>query len=653
MRIRYGRWTGTQDPLGQGVTADEVLAEVGDELLEGADPAEALRQLQRRGLSQRGRGLDELRRRVEQARRREAQRMGLAGPMREAEEALGEIVDRESTAVAFSAEEERAAVQRAHLDALPDDVAGRISHLEEHDWQDAQAEQDFRDLVDGLRQDVAEATFGQLASALGQMGPEDVARMRDLLADLNAMIAKRERGEDIDEDFAAFKERYGDVLPGDPETLDELLADLAQRMAAMRSLMAGMSDEQRQQLAEMSEELLGDEDLAFQANELQRALQSQFPGLDWDVGPPGTMPVGPETGSLARHVDWVEHLKELEDLASQLGQRYPGADLEDIDEELLRRVVGEEAVADVQALREIERVLEESGAAERHRGSLELTPRGVRLLGERSLERIFSRTVEGEVGSHRAPSAGGDGEPTGTTRQLRFGDPFRLDVTETVKNAVLRRAGEGVAPHEGVRLHPDDFAFAEAERRVRAVTVLLLDMSFSMPLRGNWLPAKRVAVALQSLIEGRYPEDRFFVVGFSDYARRLEARDLLVSGWERVYGTNMQHAFMIARRLLGRHAGSECQVIMITDGEPTAHLEGGQAFFAWPPERETLRRTLEEGTRLARTGATMNVFLLDHDLGAAQFVEHLVTTIGGRIFYPDLEDLGRMVVRDFLRHRHA
>jgi uncharacterized protein with von Willebrand factor type A (vWA) domain len=314
--------------------------------------------------------------------------------------------------------------------------------------------------------------------------------------------------------------------------------------------------------------------------------------------------------------------------------------------------VGDDAVRDLRALQQIERALEQAGAARRTGGRLELTPRGIRKLGERSLARIYERAMTGQLGSHRVAGAGGDGELTGSTRPFRFGDPFRLDVPRTLYNAITRTAGEP-RTQPGVRLSPDDLELAEAERKVRAATVLLLDMSFSMPLRGNWVPAKRVALALHALISSKFPEDRFYVVGFSDYARRLQPRDLLQTGWERVYGTNMQHAFQLARRLLNAHPGAEQQVIMVTDGEPTAHLEGDQPWFAWPPEPKTLRLTMAEAARLARTGATLNVFLLDHDPGAAAFIERMVRAYGGRIFYPDLADLGNLVVRDFLNRRAA
>ena len=658
MRIRYGRWSGTQDPFGPDVSADAVLEELSEELLAGYAPDEALRRLLGRGMHGRMSGLRDLRRRVEEARRRELSRMGLEGPLRDVEERLGHILDLERTALEFADDADAAAAKQTALDDLPPDAAGKIGALQGYDWEDAGARAEFSGLLEELRRDIAEATFGRLAGAMGSMTPEDLGRLRDFLADLNRMVSKRDRGEDVTDDFADFRRQHAEMLSGMgrsggmPESLDELLEEMARRMAAMSSLLAGLDPGQRAQLAELAQSLLGDLDLAFEADQLQRALQAQFPELGWGEGPQGAQPTGAESGSLSQAVDWVEHLQEMTDLGTALGQDYPGARLEDVDEQALRDALGEEGVRDLRALREVERALEEAGAARRRQGQLELTPRGMRRIGERSLARIYDRVMIGPYGDHDARDAGGGGELTGSTRQMRFGDPFRPDVSRTIANAVMR--GPAAEPGERrIRLRPEDFELAEAERRVAASTVLLLDMSFSMPLRGNWVPAKRVALALQALINGRFPEDRFYVVGFSDYARQLQPADLFASGWERVYGTNMQHAFMIARRLLNAHPGTEQQVIMVTDGEPTAHLEGDQPYFAWPPEPQTLRLTMAEAARLSRTGATLNVFLLDHDPGAAAFIEHMVSAYGGRIFYPNLDDLGQVVVRDFLhRRRH-
>ena len=676
MRVRYNRWSGSQDPFPADVSPDAVLEEISEDLLSGHDPDSALQRLLQRGLGQRqGRvaGLDDLRRRIEQARRRELGRMDLEGPLQQVAQRLAEIEALERTALQLADDTPLADRHGEQLDALPSDPAARLSALNDYQWYDEGAAAAFRELVDQLRRDVAEATFGRLASALGSLSPDDLRRTQDLLADVNAMVAKRERGEDTTADYAAFRQRYADLMDGlgNPETLDDLLEELARRMAAMSQMMAGLDAHQRAQLAQLSSELLGDLDLSFQAEQLTRSLQRLYPELAWDEGVPRAMPGGQESGSLSSTVDWVEHLRSYEDLGAALRQDYPGARLEDVDEEALRRALGDDAVHDLRGLREVERVLEEAGAASRQHGRLELTPRGIRRLGERSLARIYDRAVSGGAGSHGATGSGGDGELTGATRPLQFGDPFRLDVARTLSNTIRRgtagrytseglggrageRPGEGsrpALPRTRLRLDPSDFELAEAERRVRAATVLLLDMSFSMPLRGNWVPAKRMALALHSLIDGSFPEDRFDVVGFSDYARRLQPRDLFATGWERVFGTNMQHAFMIARRLLGAHPDAEQQVIMVTDGEPTAHLEGDTPLFHWPPHPRTLELTMMEAKRLTRSGATLNVFLLDHDPGAAAFIEHMVRAVGGRIFYPDLDDLGSVVVHDFLHRR--
>lgn len=652
MRIRYGRWTGTQDPFPADVSPDEVMEEISEDILGGLSPDEALERLLQRGL--RGRagsvsGLSGLRRRVEEARRRELQRMGAEGPLRDIEERLSQIVATERAALDLSDDADAAAARHQHLDALPPEPAGQVAALQSYDWHDERAAAAFAELVDSLRRDVADATFGRLAAAMGSLDEAAIARIKDMLSELNELIARRDRGEDVSEDFAAFRERYTDLLGTQAQTLEELLEDMARRMAAMSRMMAGMSPEQREQLAQLAEQVLGDMDLAFQTEQLQQALQAAHPELQWGVPADGGMPGG-DSGSMAATVDWVERLQEFEDLTTALSQDYPGARLDDVDEDALRAALGEEAVHDLRALRDVERVLEEAGAAGRRHGRLELTPAGIRRMGMKSLATIYGDIADGAIGSHRAQRIGGDGELTGATRPWRFGDPFRLDIGRTIRNSLLRSAPS--TTRVGVSLQPDDFELAEAERRVRVATVLLLDMSFSMPLRGNWVPAKRVALALQSLIDGQFPEDRFYVVGFSDFARRLQPADLVATGWEPVYGTNMQHAFLLARRLLSAHPDAQPQVIMVTDGEPTAHLEGNQSEFAWPPEPKTLRLAMLEAKRLARTGATLNVFLLDHDPGAARFIEQMVRTCGGRIFYPDLDNLGNVVVEDFLQARH-
>jgi uncharacterized protein with von Willebrand factor type A (vWA) domain len=220
-------------------------------------------------------------------------------------------------------------------------------------------------------------------------------------------------------------------------------------------------------------------------------------------------------------------------------------------------------------------------------------------------------------------------------------------VQRTVFNAVTR----GGTRDARVRLDPEDFELVEAEQRTETATALLLDLSFSMPLRGHLVHAKKMALALHALIEGRYPHDTLYLIGFSDFARQLQPHDLAAPGFERTYGTNMQHAFLLAGRLLAQHPRANRQVIMVTDGEPTAHLEGEQAFFAWPPEPETIRLTLAEAVRVARSGVTLNIFMLEESDGLTRFMERLAERTGGRVFLMDDRRIGAFVLRDYARRR--
>jgi uncharacterized protein with von Willebrand factor type A (vWA) domain len=202
-----------------------------------------------------------------------------------------------------------------------------------------------------------------------------------------------------------------------------------------------------------------------------------------------------------------------------------------------------------------------------------------------------------------------------------------------------------------VKLAPGDFEVVETESRPRTATALLLDLSFSMPLRGHWIPAKRMALALHALIVGKYPQDSLYLVGFSDYARRMEASDLASVGWEDVHGTNMEHAFMLAGRVLAEDPRSIKQVIMVTDGEPTAHLADGYALFNWPPIPETIEKTLRQAMRLARSNISINVFMLDTSPGLEEFMARLSSITGGEIFKADSAEIGQTVIGSYLRER--
>ncbi|MFN2556733.1 MAG: hypothetical protein ABR592_07640 [Nitriliruptorales bacterium] len=656
MQSRYSRWDGTQDPLGSVVDVGEVLDEIGDDLLRGAGGDAALRRLLKRGLSGQGRGLDDLRHRLQAAREGLSEQLDLSGPLADTRRRLDEIVDLERAALARRDDDE-ARFSEFRLDALPADPAGTIRELQNYSFSSPEAADKFASLVEELRRELLDSYFRDLSGALRSVTAEDLSRVTEMLADLNGMLAARERGEEPD--FEGFMAKHGGFFPENPKNLDELLQALARRMAAMSRILASLTPQQRRELTELARSVFDDLDLAFELAQLQHHLRGVMPALAWDEAVEDGWAEEPLPMSSA--VDAVERLTELDELDQALEGNYPGASLEDVDEEALRRELGADAVRDLRQLKAIERALEEAGMLQRRGGRLELSPRGARMLGERALTKLLDRI-------RRQPStrtSGIDAEPTGQTRAWTFGDHEPIAVERTVFNSVVRSVtSNSLLPHErgdapgtshrsggSLRLRPDDFEVVEQEVRPRTATALLLDLSFSMPLRGHFVPAKRMALALYALIQGKYPQDSLYLVGFSDYARRMQPADLGATGFERVYGTNMQHAFLLARRLLADDPRPTKQVIMVTDGEPTAHLEGEVAYFNWPPVRETIVKTLREALHLARSGISINVFLLEDDPGLVSFADRLARVASGQVFQVGSDELGRFIVRDYVRTR--
>ena len=638
MRARYSRWDASQDPFGPDFGVAELLDELSEDLLTGFGPDWSLDNIRRRGFAGRARGLDDLRRQLAERRRRTAEELNLSGPLARVRDELNEIVALERQELARRTDDD-ARFAETRLDSLPSHPAGALRELVDYDFSSAEAAGRFARLLDELRREVLDSYFGRLAGGMRDLEPEDLERVKDMLAELNALIAARDRGDEVD--FEGFMSRYGDFFPENPQSLDQLLEALARRMAAMTRLLAALSPEQRSELAQLAESVLGDLDLAFQVDQLSRALQELMPELPWHEAPPGW---GEGDTSMSAAVDAIERLGEMEELERALAGDYPGASLDDVDESKLLEALGSDAVEDLDRLRAIEKTLEEAGILERSKGVMELTPRGARMLGERALTRLLTRLRHDPT--HRA--GGGQAEPTGQTRPWAFGDPDPISVERTVYNAVVRRG-----PGREVMLAPQDFEVIETESRPHTATALLLDLSFSMPLNGHWVPAKQMALALHALIEGKYPDDVLHLIGFSDYARTLTPAGLATAGWEEVHGTNMQHAFLLARRLLTADACPVKQAIMVTDGEPTAHLErNGQAVFNWPPVPRTIHTTLREGARLARAGIKLNVFMLEDSPGLLAFMDKLARLTGGEVIPAQSRDLGPTIIGRYLRRRH-
>jgi len=638
---RYSRWDGTQDPLGDLASAEKLADAFADRLLDGLSADRAMRRLLEDGVPGRFGGLQDLRNRLHQVHEQRRRHSRLGDTLDEIAAALDEIVATERAELTAD-DDSGARFQEAVLASLPADSPGMVRDLQGYPFRSGEAAQAFAELMERLRHDMLDAYLGQIAHGMQNLTEEDLAALRDMLADLNRMIEQHNTGGGPSQaEFDDFMARHGSFFPEEPPTFEELLDVLAQRSAAMSRFMASLSPEQRRQLQGLAEELMGDMGLAFEVSRLTANLRQAVPGMPWDraVSLEGDRSLG-----MGEALAEIEELSRLENLAACMRQDYPGATLDDISTGDVARLMGDAAAADIEALKEIERLLQEAGMIAREAGRIQLTPRGIRKLGERALATVFERLELDRTGSHEIHDAGGFGEPTGQSRPWQLGDPFRIDLQGTVANAVMR---EGVTRGR-LRIAPDDFMLAEAEVRTSTATVVLLDMSRSMPMRGHWEHARRMTFALHTLISGQYPEDRLHIVGFSDYARVLRPVDLAAVEWEPVYGTNYEHAFLLAGRLLAKETAGARQVILVTDGEPTAHLVGDQVFFNWPPAPETITRSLREARRLAGGGVTMNIFMLEDDPQLVRFIDRLAKLVHGRVFAVPDNDLGAHVVRDYV-----
>ena len=640
---RYGSWHGGPDPLTPPYDIAKALDALGDDVLAGSSPGEALSSLLRRGTDGL-RGLDEMMRRVRQRQREARSRGRLDGTLEQIRALLDKAIGQERAAL-FPDPSDEARMREAELDNVPTDPARAVRQLADYEWRSPEAAATYEEIRDLLRREVLDSQFRGMKQALEGSSPEDMQRVKDMLADLNNMLDADARGEDTSEAFSQFMENYGDFFPENPENLEELVDALARRAAAAGRMLASLSPEQRDELAALMAAAMEDMGLAHEMSRLGNALRARRPDLDWSSRERmrGDTPLGLGDATTA-----LEELADLEDLESTLGQNYPGATLDDVDDEAVERALGRQAVADLGQLRQIERELERQGYITRDAGRLELTPRAVRRLGATALRRVFSVIEARGRGDHDQHDAGAAGELTGASRGWRFGDEQPIDVVRTVRNAVLRQG-----PTDGrVHLTVDDFEVVETEQRSSAAVALLVDLSYSMALRGTWGAAKATALALHSLVSTKYPQDAIEVIGFSNYARRLPATELAGLSWDMVQGTNLQHALMLAGRHIAKHPDAEPIVMVVTDGEPTAHLlPNGRSEFCWPPLAETLELTMAEVEKLSRRGATINVFMLDDEPPLVRFVEAIARRNGGRVFAPSVDRLGEFVVSDYIRAR--
>ncbi len=643
-QYRYGAYSDGPDPLAPPYDAGRAVDELGERVLDGSGVRDALRDLMQRGADG-VRGLDDLMRKVQQ-RRRSLERSGrMDGMLERARDLLDRAVDAEKESL-FPDPSDDARFREAQLDALPSQTAPAVRELADYDWRSPEARAAYDELRDMLRREVLDQQFRGMKQALQDpAGSESRQALKDMMSDLNALLEKHQRGEDTAADFANFMDKHGEFFPEKPETIEELLDQLARQAAAMQRMLDSMSPEQRQELSDLMEQALGDLDLASEMGRLNDNLRSMRPDLPWS----GRQRLhGDDPLSLGDATEALADLADLDSLSEALGQDYAGASLEDVDEEAVARALGRQAVDDLKRLQEVERELERQGYLTRSGGQVELTAKAIRRIGQTALRRVFASLETGSRGEHDVHDAGAAGELTGTTREWRFGDEQPLDVVKTVSNAVRRRMIETDSP----LLRPEDFEIRETERRTRAAVVLLVDQSFSMVMNDTWRTAKTTAMALHALATTQFPLDAVEIIAFANLARRIKPHELPDLDANEVQGTNLQHALMLAGRFLDKHPDAEPVVLVVTDGEPTAHLDrDGEWWFSWPPGPETIALTLAEVDKMTRRGVPLSFFRLGDDPRLAQFLDDVARRNGGRVLAPEGDRLGDYVVSDYLKRR--
>ena len=566
-RFTYSAWDGTQ--TGFEFDADAAFDRLTDELLYHGDVNAALRRIMQEGMQdQDGHHLQGLRELLNQLREERKDRLAnsdLGGVYDEINDAINDILDEERHAIDNAlrdaqnsgdqrrSENAEAAAQdrNMRLDLMPNDLAGKVRELDSYNFESAEAKQRFERLMQQLKEQLMQQMVDQMSGAMQDMTPADMARMKDMMAALNEMLEKHRRGDDPG--FEEFMEEFADFFPENPENVEELLEQMAQRMAAMQAMMNSMTPEQRAQMQELSDQLTSDMDLQWQMQQLSGNLQQMFPQMQWDRSYDfeGEDPVG-----FSQAMQAMQELGDIDQLENLLRNASSPSALAEADMGKVRDLMGDDAAKSLERLAELTNQLEQAGLVEQREGKLEITPKGLRKIGANALRELFSKLSKEMAGQHEMSQHGVGHERTYDSKPYEYGDPFQLDLNRTIRNALRRQAGDAEASTP-MRLSPDDFEIERTEHLTRSSTVLMLDLSLSMPMRDNFLPAKKVAMALHHLISTQFPRDYLGIVGFSETARILTAEQLPEVSWDFVYGTNMHHGFTLARQLLAKEAGTQ------------------------------------------------------------------------------------------------
>ncbi|PPF78308.1 hypothetical protein C5B96_14705 [Subtercola sp. Z020] len=652
---RYTKYDGGPDPLAAPVDLTEALDAIGHDVMAGYSPENAMREFFRRGGRDQA-GLDDLARRVAERRRELTQKHNLDGTLQQIKELLDTAVLEERKQLARDAlmDDGDRALAEIRLDSLPASPAAAVGELSDYPWQSTEARQKYEQIKDLLGRELLDQRFAGMKQALENASDDDRAAITEMLGDLNRLLDAHKRGDDTQQQFDDFMSKHGDFFPEGPENIDELLDALAARAAAAQRMRNSMTQEQRDELDALAQQAFGSPDLMEALSQLDGQLRDLRPGEDW--GGSERMD-GQEGLGLGDGTGVFQDIADLDELAEQLAQSQTGSQLDDLDLDKLSRQLGDTAAVDARTLQQLERALRDAGALKRGTdGTLTLTPKAMRQLGK-ALLRDVAEKMSGRRGNRDARQSGAAGERSGATREWAFGDTEPWDVTRTVTNAITRTAGErGLAASTrlpaSVRIEIGDVEVQETEDRTQACVALLVDTSFSMAMDDRWVPMKRTALALHTLITSRFRGDDLQLIGFGRHAEVMDIEELigLDAKWDK--GTNLHHALLLANRHFRKHPNAQPVLLIVTDGEPTSHLEpGGDVYFSYPPDPITIAYAIRELDASMRLGAQTSFFRLGDDPGLARFIDSMARRVGGSVVAPEADDLGAAVVSSYLGSR--
>ncbi|TCL83481.1 uncharacterized protein with von Willebrand factor type A (vWA) domain [Curtobacterium sp. PhB142] len=648
---RYGAYTDGPDPLAPPADLAEALDAIGQDVMAGTSPERAMREFLRRG-GRTQRGLDDLARKVAERRRDLTAKNNLDGTLQQVRELLDQALRAERGELARNVELDDGdrALAEMQLDSLSPSPAAAVQELGGYDWTSREARQKYDEIKDLLGREVLDQRFAGMKQALEGATDEDRAAVSAMMQDLNQLLEDHRAGTDSQEQFDAFMAEHGQYFPSNPANVDELLDDLAARAAAAQRMRNSMTEEQRDELDALAQQAFGSPDLMGQLSQLDGNLRSLRPGEDWG----GSERMEGDQGlGLGDGTGVFQDIADLDALADQLAQSGPGSELDDLDLDALTRQLGAEAAVDARTLQQLEKALRNSGAMRRGAdGQLRLTPKAMRQLGK-SLLRDVAERMSGRQGARDIRQSGAAGEPSGATRQWAYGDTEPWDVTRSITNALTRTAADGrVGP--GVRLTIDDVEVQETESRTQACVALLVDTSFSMAMEDRWVPMKRTALALHTLVSTRFRGDDLQLIAFGREAEVVDIEQLvgLDAMWDK--GTNLHHALLLANRHFRKHPTAQPVLLIVTDGEPTSHLEpNGQVWFDYPPDPVTIALTVRELENAGRLGAQTTFFRLGDDPGLARFIDAMAKRVDGSVVAPENDDLGVAVVGSYLGSRRG